>query len=119
MPRHLTAATASWLNTHVPPRLPAAPNRLQSWLLADFRQRSRQGLHWRDLGPAYLLALQAWRDCWPQAGDGWADALAEQWAVAGGDSRLDWEQAWDVVQDTWRALASLPAGSNAVSATRQ
>lgn len=119
MHRHPSPPSATWLNAHVPPRLPSAPTRLQAWLLADYRRRARQGLHWRDLGPAYLLALQAWRDCWPQAGDGWADALAEQWSVAAGDSRLGWEQAWEVVQDTWRALASLPAGTAAVSSTRQ
>ena len=109
MYRQLRPVSVPWLNAHVPPVPPAGQHRLQGWLMADFRRRSRQGLHWQDLAPAYQLALQAWRDCWPQAGDGWADALAAQWEVAGGDSRLGWEQAWEVVQDTWRALASLPA----------
>ena len=100
----------AWLNAHTPPLLPARHScpGLQAWLLADYQCRARSGLRWSDVGPAYLIAVQCHRACWPSDGDGWDDALAEHWEAARGDSRLDWSQARSIVQEAWHAIASLP-----------
>lgn len=108
MYRQPTSITPSWLNAHTPP-LPVHPcPGLQAWLLADYQRRARSGLRWSDVGPAYLIAVQCHRACWPSDGDGWDDALAEHWEAARGDSRLDWAQARSIVQEAWHAIASLP-----------
>ncbi|WP_420008402.1 hypothetical protein [Xanthomonas sacchari] len=99
------------------PRPHDAPD-YRRYSLADYRQRrARHRTPWRDLCPAYAFALQTHARGWPRGPEAETDGeLAAHWDLMRGDSRLDWDQARQVVEDAWQALDHLPAQATGMEA---
>jgi hypothetical protein len=81
------------------------------YMLTDYEARRGHGQrNWRDLCPVYAFALTTHAADWPRGGDvDTCEELAAHWDQMRGQSRLDWAQAWPVVEDAWRALDHIPA----------
>ncbi len=118
-------ATSPLFNAYLDPR-PARRSRARraadsnavaqdflQYSLSDYDQRRARGaLTWRDLGPAYAFALTSHCADWPRATDDDLDReLAAQWELLRGESRLQWRQVRQVVEDAWRALDQMPAAA--------
>jgi hypothetical protein len=76
---------------------------------SDFATLSQfgTGAQWADYCPAYALGLVTYDACFRESGRITEQELCDKWEQLRGHSRLNWEQAQDIVARAWSALACL------------